>query len=104
MLGRDFETVYTNCDTLAKDESITVFLLPRHGTLFEKSTARFRSKKAIFKFDPGGANGESVSMRSVGQQRIVIAAPHVSSIYPDGKMMQVEGMAFVYEIGRIDYP
>lgn len=95
--GGEFEVIYTNCDTVAKDESISVYVSARSWV------AKLLAKKTLlFRYDPAISNSPLPSIKPSGQNRILISIPRVSSIsFQSRKWGAIE---VDYEIGKIDYP
>jgi hypothetical protein len=86
----DIEIDYTNCDALAKDESIRVFA-SKHG----------RTRKVLlFKYDPGG--DEPPVITSLDPHAIEISVPRVSQVF--FRREDWDGLSVHYKIGIIDYP
>jgi hypothetical protein len=89
--GFDFEIIETNCDTLAKDVSISVFA-SRPG----------RPKKVLlFEFDPAYDDLMPV-ITLVDQHTVRISIPRISSLIL--RREKLKGLTVIYQIGVIDYP
>jgi len=95
-----FEVVYTNCDTLAKEDSVTVYV-SRVTVSGESLFARWSNRKtAIFKYVPGRTDAPSIE--AVSDNRILISIPDVSFVY--SQVSQWRNVQIDYKIGHIDYP
>ena len=102
LAGAKVEVVYTNCDTIAKQEDVSVYFSP--VTVKEKSWfAKWTNHRTlIFRYDPGRPDNPLPSITRSSQSTILISIPDVSSIsYQNRKW---ENMSVNYEIGRVDYP
>ena len=91
--GLRFEIEYKNCDTLAKDEAVSVYVLEaRRG-------ARDPNRRAlVFRYDPGGIQNEPPKITALGNQRILISVPEVSSVSIQRRKWRE--VAIDYKIGR----
>jgi len=99
--GMKFEIIYTNCDTLAKEEEVSVYVSRSlvNGNSF---LARWSNRRArVFTYDPGGP-GVPPSITVPEKDKIVISIPEVSSILFQRK--QWRNMSIDYEIGHVIYP
>jgi len=77
--GAKVEIIYTNCDTLAKDEAISVYF-SRAAATEESWFANWRNHRTlIFRYDPGRPSDPPI-IESPGKDRIVISIPEVSSV------------------------
>jgi hypothetical protein len=98
--GMKFDVVYTNCDTLIKEDSVSVYIsktLNGRESLF----ARWSNRRIlIFRYVPGRSDTPSIS--SIGGDRILISIPDVSSVYFQSH--EWENIHIDYNIGRIYYP
>lgn len=97
MSGGDFEIVYTTCDSLAKDESISVYVSSRSwiSRLFYKETL-------LFRYDPAMSNDPLPSITASSQNRILISIPQVSSIDVQRRNWGI--VSIDYQIGKIFNP
>jgi len=102
MSGAKVEIVYTNCDTLAKQEDVSVYFSPAvHGEKpwFAKWT---NERTLVFRYDPGRPDNPLPSITRPSQSTILISIPEVSSIsYQNRKWKSI---SINYEIGKVDYP
>lgn len=97
VLGGDFEIVYTNCDTLAKEEWISVYVTSRSWI-----RRLLAGKTLLFRYDPGSWNSPLPAINVSGQNRLLVSIARVSSFSFQKKKWQ--GVSVDYQIGRIDYP
>jgi hypothetical protein len=87
--GMRFDIEYTNCDTLVKDEAVSVYVTPASK---EQSwiAKLFNRKTLIFRYDPGRADSLPPSIQASAKERILISIPEVSSvIYQSRKWRKV---------------
>jgi hypothetical protein len=100
--GFRFEVEYKSCDTLAKDEAISVYatkIAPKGAGLFSSWRDR---RTLLFRYDPGRWDNPLPSITRPSQSAILISIPEVSSIGYQNR--EWEKMSVNYAIGRIDYP
>jgi len=91
--GLDFEFIYTNCDTLAKEETKSIFLSRGPGLI-----KRF-DENEILRYD-----GSDVppTITTINAHTVRISIDHVSSVaFAKDRW---EDVTIVYDIGRIDFP
>lgn len=73
--GLRFEVEYKNCDTLAKDEAVSVYVVEtREGN---RDTNR---RALVFRYDPGGIQNQPPKITASGNHKVTISVPEVSSI------------------------
>lgn|GEM_PF-2896788 len=100
--GFVFEVVDESCDTLAKDEAISVYA----RKAVSKGTWGFfgwrNQRTLLFRYDPGRPDNPLPSIKHPSQTTILISIPEVSSIVYQNRKW--ENMSVNYEIGRVDYP
>ncbi|MDR3741537.1 MAG: hypothetical protein P4L40_21170 [Terracidiphilus sp.] len=100
--GLVFEVVDESCDTLAKDEAISVYA----KKAVSKGTWRFFGRRSqrtlLFRYDPGRPDNPLPSIKLLSQTTILISIPEVSSIVYQNRKW--ENMSVNYEIGKVDYP
>jgi hypothetical protein len=100
--GFRLEVEYKSCDTLAKEESISVYATKgpfKSAGLF----SRWRDQRTLlFRYDPGRWDNPLPSITRPSQSEILIAVPEVSSIEYQNRGW--EKMSVNYAIGRVDYP
>jgi hypothetical protein len=89
--GFDFEVSETDCDTLAKDASISVFA----------SKAGQAHKTLLFKYGPAGGDPFPL-ITPIDQHSVQISVPWISDVIfrRDG----LKDLSVVYKIGVIEYP
>jgi hypothetical protein len=100
LAGVRFDVTYTNCDTIAKENSVTVYAskaVVGRESLFAKWSNR---KVPIFVYDPG--RSETPSIEVSGEAKVLISVSHVSSIYSQSG--QWRNVRIDYHIGHIYYP
>jgi len=99
--GVRIDVVYTNCDTLAKDESISLYF--SRSAVKDSWFARWRNRRAlIFRYDPGRPDNPLPSITHPSPSKILIAVPEVSSIQYQTQKWQ--GVSIGYQIGKVYYP
>lgn len=100
--GFTFEVVDESCDTLAKDEAISVYA----RKAVSKGTWGFAGERnqrtLLFRYDPGRPDNPLPSITHPSQTIILISIPEVSSISYENRKW--ENMSLSYKIGRVDYP
>jgi hypothetical protein len=89
--GFDFEVVETDCDVLAKDASISVFV----------SELGKAKKVLLFKYGPAGVGTDPV-ISGIDAHTIQVSVPHISDEM--FRRETFEGLSISYEIGIVDYP
>jgi hypothetical protein len=104
LAAADVEIIYTNCDTLAKTESIDVYLTKPGGNAWPAMLGWVHRRTLVFRYDPaatGGPDGEKpqVTEDSAG---IHVAISQVSSVQV--KEGAWGGKSIGYSIHKIDYP
>lgn len=100
--GARFEIIYTNCDTLAKDEAISVFI-SRSAVSRDSWFAKLRSRRSlVFRYDPGRPDNPLPHITNPSKSAILISVPEVSSIFYQNQRWQ--GLSIDYAIGKVDYP
>jgi len=100
--GMRFDITYTNCDVLAKQEAISVYVsaAKRAGSpLLDKL---FRARSLLFRYDPDKDNSPLPQIKVLSDNTIIISVPAVSSInYQSQSWRRV---SVKYNIGHVDYP
>lgn len=93
LAGLRFEVEYKNCDTLAKDEAVSVYVVEtRRG-------ARGANPRAlVFRYDPGGSQNQSPKITASGNHKVLISVPEVSSIIVQRRNWR--DVAIDYNIGK----
>ena len=95
----DVRVVYTNCDTLAKDESISVYLLA-HGATRLPSLVQWFSTNTLVKYDPA-VQDRGPTIKDTADGALSITVPRVSSVILQESSWQKRPIQ--YSIGQIDY-
>ena len=100
----DVEVVYMNCDTLAKTESIDVYLMRPGGNRWPAMLRWIYGRTLVFRYDPAGINGPDGPKPEVTEESagIHVTIPHVSSVQVEKDGW--ENKSIGYRIGKIDYP
>jgi hypothetical protein len=100
--GMKFEVTYTNCDTIAKDEAVRVYV-SRAAVPGESLLARWSNRKTLlFRYDPERYDSPLPSIVVPSNDRILISIPEVSSV--SLKNRKWRNVSIDYNIGHIDYP
>ncbi len=100
--GHDFEITYTNCDGLAKEEFVSVYISSGKSSGKWWLPGWMSKKGLLFRYDPAMPNAPLPSIKASGQDKVVISIPRVSSIIFE--IRKWKNLSVDYEIGRIDYP
>jgi hypothetical protein len=75
--GLSLEVEYTNCDTLAKDEAVSVYVVEAQ----EGSRPNLSKRRTLlFRYDPGGVGNPRPTIAASSDHRIVISVQEVSSV------------------------
>ena len=99
--NEDVEVIYTSCDTLAKDESISVYLL-KSGSNNRSGPMRWLNRKTlVFKYDPAMVDAPLPVVQEGNDGAISISVARVSSVMVQGQTWKEQPVH--YEIGQIDY-
>jgi hypothetical protein len=100
--GTKIEVIYTNCDTLAKDESVRVYF--SNAGQGDSWLSKWRSHRTlVFEYDPGGLAGNPKPIiQSQDKARVLISVPTVSSISTQRKRWG--DVSIDYKIGHVFYP
>jgi hypothetical protein len=100
--GLRFEVEYENCDTIAKDEAISVYAsksTPKGAGMF----SRWRKQRTLlFRYDPGSGDIRMPSITRTSTSTILISIPEVSSIFYRNR--EWANVSVNYAIGKVDYP
>lgn len=100
--GVSFKITYTNCDVLAKHESIGIYAseTPSRGGLW---FGRWLHRDTLmFSYDPSGRDNSLPSVKSLGRNRVLISVPEVSAVLFQRREWQK--VSIDYTIGRTTYP
>jgi hypothetical protein len=90
--GLRFQVEDLNCDTIAKDESVSVYGFADRG----------RGRTLLFKYDPGSYPLPPTTIQVPDPQTIVIAVPSVSSVF--FQLDSWNNHSIRYNIGHVYYP
>ena len=101
MAGWDFEVEDTNCDTLAKDDAVSVFAVSPQMNKY-RASRWITPRRLVFKYDPGGPDETPPAITATGKDRVLISLPRASSVF--SKKSTVGDTDVDYNIGKIDYP
>ena len=96
--GYDYEVTYTNSDTLAKNEWMSVYV-SKSGTGFLPYW--LHKKTLLFRYDPA-ASIHAPLIKAIDGNTVKISIPEVSSVFV--KKTELDGLTIKYEIGKVDYP
>jgi hypothetical protein len=100
--GMKFEVIYTNCDTLAKEEEISVYVSGADVN-GESVLAKWSNRRTVlFRYDPWSNDTPLPSIQAAGNDRILISVPRVSSV--DLQTRKWRNVTIDYNIGDIEYP
>jgi hypothetical protein len=102
LAGVKAEVVYTNCDTLVKDEAVKVYF-SRAAVKGESWLAKWRNRRTlVFWYDPGGRAFPDMPLPLIthpSPSTILISVPEVSSVAY--KSRKWENMSIDYAIGKV---
>lgn len=73
--GLRFEVEYKNCDTLAKDEAVSVYVVETQQDASDKN-----GRSLVFRYDPGGIHNQLPKITASGSHKVLISVPEVSSV------------------------
>lgn len=100
--GFAYEVVYENCDTIAKQEDISVYAKKAVPKGYHGSSGSEDQRTLLFRYDPGRYDNPLPTITRPSQSTILISIPKVSSIIYQNRKW--ENMSVNYEIGQVDYP
>jgi len=100
LLDAKFEIVYTNCDTLAKDEAIRVYMSPAvvAGSWFASWR---KQRELVFQYDPS-MDRSPPTIEASGNSRVLISVSDVSSISVQRPTWR--NISISYRIRHVTYP
>jgi hypothetical protein len=98
--GAGFEVIYTNSDTLAKEEWVNVYVYDS-GSQSNWLNRLNHRKTLLFSYDPGYP-AETPHIEAAGPQKVRISIPRVSSVRYEGH--QWKTLSVDYQIAKVDYP
>lgn len=97
--GAGFEVIYTNSDTLAKQEWVNVYVYDS-GSRSHWLSRLIHPKTLLFSYDPWNSD-DVPRIEATGPRNIRISIPRVSSvIYQNHRW---KGLSVDYQIGLIEY-
>lgn len=101
--GMEFRVVYTSRARLfVTDYAVSVYAR-RAATEGESLVAKWLNRQTLlFRYDPFGADHPPPSIKAIGNDRILISIPKVSSVLFQSR--KYENVTIDYDIGHIDYP
>jgi hypothetical protein len=102
-MGDAIEVTYANCDTLAKEEFVSVYISKAANKSFP-FTKWFQKKTVVFRYDPHGSDGDTDDFPRIenkGPNKILISVPDVSSIFVETRRWG--NLTLDYDIGHVDY-
>lgn len=99
--GMNVEVTYTNCDTLAKDESISVYASPSSANGEPFWVRLLRRKTLLFRYDPGRFDNLP-AIKANGEHATLISNPRIAEIFYQSRKWN--GVTVDYQIGKVDYP
>lgn len=95
--GLRFEIEYVNCDTLSKDEAVSVYVGEAQNPNFSNH------KTLLFRYDPGGVGRSSrPTIEASGDRRILISVQEVSSV--SFQLREWRNVSFDYRIANNKNP
>jgi hypothetical protein len=98
--GMRFEVVYTNCDTLAKEEDVSVYAADSQEGFRGPNFSNRRT--LLFSYDPGSDGNPRPTIEASGDHRIVISVQKVSSVAFQCRKWR--NVSLDYRIEKIEYP
>jgi hypothetical protein len=100
--GFAYDVVYENCDTLAKEEDISVYAKKVAPKGYQAFTGSENQRTLLFRYDPMREDSPLPTITRPSQSTILISIPEVSSIIYQNRKW--ENMSVTYEVGRVYYP
>lgn len=98
--GAGFEVIYTNSDTLAKEEWVNVYVYDSSSRTNWFSRL-VHPKTLLFSYDPGYP-AETPAILAAGRRTIRILLSHISSVrYQSPRWKE---LSIYYKIAKVDYP
>jgi hypothetical protein len=98
--GAGFEVIYTNSDTLAKEEWVNVYVYDS-GTQSNWLNRLIHRKTLLFSYDPGYP-AETPRIEAAGLGKVRISIPRVSSVLYQGHHWKA--LSVDYQIAKVDCP
>jgi hypothetical protein len=96
-----FEVIYTNCDTLIKDEAIRVYMSPAVVAGKSWFASWQKQRELIFQYDPG-RDRSPPTIEASGNNRVLISVSEVSSVSVQRRAWR--NISIIYRIGHVVYP
>jgi len=100
--GTEFEVTYTYCDTIAKEEAISVYLSPAAGKGESWIRRWLRPKSLVFRYDPWNPDTPLPSLEATGNDKILISVPKVSSVFFQSRKWR--NGTIDYKLGYLEHP
>lgn len=100
--GFKFEVIYTNCDTLAKEEDVSVYAEKKLSSVTWFFPNQRNQRTLLFSYDPGRYDSPLPEITSPTQSTILISIPEVSEIHQETR--EWAGMSIKFDVGKVDYP
>lgn len=98
--GIKVETVYTDCDAIAKSDRVDVFLSDANPTVWSRVLGSHR--KAVFSYEPSSYREASPDVRVVGPKLVRIYVGRVTSIRK--RLAAWRDISIESGAGQIEYP
>jgi hypothetical protein len=99
--GAKVEVIYTNCDTLIKDETVNVYVSATETKEDLWLTKWLRGRTLVFSYDPGRDNRPPV-IESPAKDKVLISVSGVSQVFVQRRKWR--GVSIYYSIGRVMNP
>lgn len=100
--GVKFEVEDVSCDTLAKDEAVSVYAQNAVSKAAWFFPGWRGQRSLLFKYDPERWDSPPPSISLPSKSTILISIPHVSEIFYQSHKWG--DMSVAYDVGRVDYP
>jgi hypothetical protein len=101
LLDAKFEVIYTNCDTLAKDEAIRVYVSPAVVAGKSWFASWQKERELVFQYDPG-MDRSPPAIEASGNNGVLISVSDVSSISVQRRTWR--NISISYRILHVVYP
>ncbi len=98
--GAGFDVIYTNSDTLAKEEWVNVYVYDS-GSRSNWLDRLIHRKTLLFSYDPGYP-AETPRIEVAGPGKVRISIPRISSVLYQGRHWKA--LSVEYQIPKVDYP
>jgi hypothetical protein len=100
--GGDFEITYTNCDALAKEEFVSVYVTRTKGSGNPILAKLLNKRTLLFRYDPAMVDSPLPLVTTSSPGKVLISIPRVSSVLFQRRSW--ERTSIDYNIAQIDYP